>query len=103
MKEQNRSDEQLIPINTLSPAHTSRLSTVNSEYESVDEPVHTYTVVNQDYLTLLSSSGSNNLTTGSSNHPAIIENPAYSTCGGPLMSDNPAYVAMKIDPSTTCM
>ena len=84
--EQNRSDEQLIPINTLSPAHTSRLSIVNSDYESADEPVHT--VVNQDYLTLLSSSGSNNLTTGSSNHPAIVENPAYSTCGGPLMSDN---------------
>ena len=63
----------------------SRLETINTLYESVNDPRRTNT--DQDKNTQSSS-------IISKNDPAIVDNPAYSTGSGPPLIDNPAYVAV---------
>ena len=63
----------------------TRLETINTHYESVNDPQRTIT--DQDINTQSSS-------ITSKNEPAIVDNPAYSTSSGPPLIDNPAYIAV---------
>ena len=82
---------QVASPNVSVPAHKDpRLESVSVYYESVnvtakDNPA---IVDNPAYCT---------------NNPVIEDNPAYCTSGGPSLSDNPAYIAMKSDPVTTAV
>ena len=88
------------------PAYkSSRLESINLQYEKVHGPHHTDI---HHYSTPTTRTGSNQSSSEndeaaviSKNNPVIEDNPAYCSSGGPTLSDNPAYITMKSDLPTT--
>ena len=96
---------QVALTNVSVPAHNDpRLETVNLQYESLDgpQPIDTddYDIPALDTDGNQFSSESSKAAVTSKNNPPIVDNPAYCIGGGPLLSDNPAYIAMKSDSAT---